>query len=484
MNAGGNGLKDGDGPAGPGSPAGPGGPSGAAEGARAAAPGGPEGGGPSSPTGATVWAGRFPDRAAEAIFERFNASLGRDLFLADAEIRASAAFAGGLESAGVLTGEEAASIRARLERVRARIEAGEESLDRFEDVHSAVELLLTEEIGPAGRKLHTGRSRNEQVATDERLWLKDMIPEAIAAAEAVEGALRRLAAAHPAALLPGYTHLQPAQVVTFKMWAESYVEPMARGRERLKEALDRADALPLGSGALAGTPVALDRERMRAELGFARLTANPMDAVADRTFILDVLYALAVLMLDAGRLASDLIVYASREFGLIEMDAAIATSSSLMPQKKNPDIFELVRAAAGASAGRLMEMFMVLKGLPSTYNKDLQADKRPLREGVEEPIEVLRVLAAALGHIRPRAVVPPALSDPGLYAADVADYLAKRGLPFREAHGLVGVAVAEAEKSGRPLDTWTLEDWRRFSPLFEDDVRSIFNPRRSVGVRS
>ncbi len=467
---------DGGGPlVGPGGPVGPGGAGGAGEATGDAEAGGAAG---------SVWGRRFPGRAGEAIFERYNSSLARDIFLAEAEARASAAFAGGLERAGVLTSPEADSLRAGLARVGARIAAGEGDLARFEDVHSAVEILLTEEIGDAGRKLHTGRSRNEQVATDERLWLKAKIPEAIAAADGVEAALRKLAEDHPRALLPGYTHLQPAQVVTWAMWAESHMAPIARGRQRLGEALSRADALPLGSGALAGTPVALDREAMRVELGFARLTENPMDAVADRTFILDALYAMAVLMLDAGRLAADLIIYASKEFGLVEMDAAIATSSSLMPQKKNPDIFELVRAESGAAVGRLMEMMMVLKGLPSAYNKDLQADKRPLREGMEEPIEALRVLAAALGRIRPGTEVPAALGDPGLYAADVVDYLVKRGAPFREAHGIVGAAVAEAEKTGRGLDALTAEEWRRFSPLVGEDIQSVFDPRRSVALRS
>ncbi|MDD8025628.1 MAG: argininosuccinate lyase [Acidobacteriota bacterium] len=431
----------------------------------------------------SVWARRFAGQAREALFDRFNASLEQDIFLADAEIRASAAYAAALGRAGVLTAAEVEAVRLGLDRVRARIMAGEEGLARYEDVHSAVELLLTEEIGETGRKLHTGRSRNEQVTTDERLWLKQKIPEAIEAASAVEAALARLADKHPDALFPGYTHLQPAQVVPFALWAKSYVEPMARGRERLREALGRVDVLPLGSGALAGTTVALDREKLCEDLGFGGLTENAMDAVADRTFILDVLYALAVLMLDAGRLASDLIIYASRDFGLINMDAAIATSSSLMPQKKNPDIFELVRAAAGAAAGRLMEMFMVLKGLPSTYNKDLQADKRPLREGVEEPIEALRVLAAALGHIRPRADVPAAVLDPGLYAADLVDYLVKRGVPFREAHGIVGSIVAWTEKTGTLMDHLPVEDWRRFSPLFDESVWEVFNPRRSIGIR-
>ncbi len=188
-------------------------------------------------------------------------------------------------------------------------------------------------------------------------------------------------------------------------------------------------------------------------------------------------------MLDAGRLAADLILYASRDFGLIAMDAAIATSSSLMPQKKNPDIFELVRAAAGAAVGRLMEMFMTLKGLPSAYNKDLQADKRPLREGMEEPIRVMRVLAAALGHVRPREELPASVFDAGLYATDLVAYLVGKGIPFREAHGIVGAAAAEAERAGRPLDAFTPEEWRRFSPLFGDDVREVFDPRRSVSLR-
>ena len=427
-----------------------------------------------------VWDRRFRDRARDPLIEAYNASIGEDRFLGAAEVRASAAYARALCGAGAIGEDERDKILAGLRAVGEKIDGGED-LSRFEDIHSAVEFLLTEAIGEAGRKLHTGRSRNEQVAVDERLYLMERLPAAIEIIGAIQAEVIKLAEAYPEVLMTGYTHLQPAQPVLFAHYIMSLFWPLARAKDRLREATRRAAVLPLGSGALAGSTTALDREAMREELGFESVSENSMDVVADRTFILDALFAFAVLLLDLGRFAADWIVYAAPEFSVLELDDAITTSSSLMPQKKNPDIFELIRAASGAAGGRLMELMMVVKGLPSTYNKDLQADKRPLREGVEEPIRVLKVFGASITRIRPRlpAEDGPAI-DPAILATDLVDYLVERKVSFREAHGIVGEAVAWAESKKRALDALTVEEWRKFSPAFDAAVAEVFNPRRSV----
>ncbi|MGD0781983.1 MAG: argininosuccinate lyase, partial [Candidatus Aminicenantales bacterium] len=387
-----------------------------------------------------VWDRRFREGARDPLIEAYNASIEEDRFLAAAEVRASAAYARALCAAGVIDEGERDGILAGLEAVGARI-AGGEDLSRFEDIHSAVELLLTESIGEAGRKLHTGRSRNEQVAVDERLYLRERLPAAVDAVRAIQAGVIRMAEAFPDVHMTGYTHMQPAQPVLFAHYIMSLFWPLERAKERLGNALCRAEAMPLGSGALAGSTTALDREAMRSELGFEALSENSMDAVADRTYILDALFAFAVLLLDLSRFAADWIIYAAPEFGVLELDDAITTSSSLMPQKKNPDVFELIRSASGAAAGRLMELMMVVKGLPSTYNKDLQADKRPLREGVEEPIRVLKVFAASIVRMRPRRSGEGGPSiDPAILATDLVDYLVDRKVPFREAHGIIGEA--------------------------------------------
>lgn len=425
-----------------------------------------------------VWSRRLAG-PRDPLFEAFNASINEDRFLAEAEAAASAAYARALARASVLTAAELDLILVGLERVRGRIAFGED-LGRYEDIHSAVELMLTAEIGDAGRKLHTGRSRNEQVSVDERLYLKAEIPKIIEAIGEVRAAAVSLAGAYPDAVIPGYTHLQPGQYVLFAHYILSLLGPLDRAAGRLNEALARLNACPLGSGALAGSTIPLDREALAADLGFSRPTENSMDAVADRTFICDVLYALAVLHLDLGRFAEDFIIYATREFGLIALDDRLATSSSLMPQKKNPDIFELVRASAGAAVGRLMGLMTTIKGLPSTYNKDLQTDKRPLREGIEDAGRILAIFGAALKLIRPRADGPAAKPDASLLATDLADYLTEKGLPFREAHGVAGEVVAFAESKGKKCDELNPVELRKIHPAFGEDVREVFSVRRSL----
>jgi argininosuccinate lyase len=426
-----------------------------------------------------VWDRRFAGRREDPRLEAFNASIGEDAFLAGAEIAASKAYAAALRRAGVLTAREAARIASGLSKVERKI-AGGEDLRAYEDIHSAVELLLIGEIGEAGKKLHTGRSRNEQVATDERLFLKGEVPKILDAIRACQRALIGLAETYPDVVLPGYTHLQQAQYVLFSHDIMSHVWPLERAKSRLKDALVRIDVLPLGSGALAGTTAPLDRAFLAGALGFAAVSDNSLDAVADRGFILETLSTLALILLDLGRAAEDFIIFASREFGYLVLDDAIATSSSLMPQKKNPDIFELVRAGAGRLFGHYSRLFVTAKGLPSTYNKDLQDDKAPLRLGVEDALRTLGVFEIALRNIRPDPEAIARKSEPLLFATDLADYLTARGVPFREAHGAVGALVRSAENEGRALTALTTRDFQAFHPLFGADVRRVFDPARSV----
>jgi len=426
-----------------------------------------------------VWERRFEGRRADPLLESFNASIREDRFLWRAEVTASGAYARALRRGGALTAGELKAIASGLAAVKKRIEAGED-LGAYEDIHSAVELMLIEEVGEPGKKLHTGRSRNEQVATDERLYLKEQIPRLTEALRKCQKAVVALARKYPGLVMPGYTHLQQAQLVLFSHYILSIFWPLERAKARLGDALRRVDVLPLGSGALAGTTAPVDRRQLARDLGFAAVSENSMDAVADRSFILETLSALAICLLDLSRFAEVFVIFSSREFGFLILDDSIATSSSLMPQKKNPDFFELVRAAAGRLFGHYGRLFVTAKGLPSTYDKDLQDDKVPLRHGIEDAARVLEVFRLALERVRPNPAEIERKSDPGLFATDLADYLTEKGVPFREAHGLVGEIVRWAEKRGKPLDRLTPEDLRSFHPGIGEDVRSVFDASRSV----
>lgn len=429
-----------------------------------------------------VWERRFKGRREDPRLEAFNASIREDAFLAGAEIASSKAYAKALQRAKVLTTAELEKITSGLAKVIKRIEAGA-NLGSFEDIHSAVELMLIEEIGETGKKLHTGRSRNEQVVTDERLFLKREIPRLLESLRACQRAVIRLAEEYPDIIMPGYTHLQQAQYVLFSHYIMSIFWPLERAKSRLRDAFQRIDVLPLGTGALAGTTAPLDRKFLAEILGFAAVSENSMDAVADRSFILETLSALSLLLLDLSRFAEDFVIFASREFGFLILDEAIATSSSLMPQKKNPDFFELIRAGAGHLFGHFSRLFITVKGLPSTYNKDLQEDKVPLREGLEDTARILEVFRITLNKIRPNRKEIERKAEPFLVATDLADYLAGKGVPFREAHGVVGEIVGYAEKKRKALNALTLREFRAFHPLIGDDVRAIFDPARSIRLK-
>lgn len=426
-----------------------------------------------------VWAGRLPGRRSIPEVEAFQASIGDDRALFREEIAASCAYARALARADVLTETELARILTGLDAVQAEIAAGLD-LSGFEDIHSAVEILFTRRIGAAGGKLHSGRSRNEQVVVIEKLYLKRRLPEVIALVRGVQRHIVALAAAHPRVVMPAYTHLQQAQPVLFSHYVLALFWALQRGAERLRQALDRLDESPLGVGALAGCFLPLDRRFLARELGFARVSANSIDTVSDRGYILDTLFALALILLDLSRYAEDFVVFSSREFGFLELDDATTTSSSLMPQKRNPDVFELVRAKAGSVYGALTALFVTLKGVPGGYSKDLQQDKRPLLQGVEEAAGVLRVFALALEGVRPCARRMAAAMDEGMCATELVEALMRRGMAFREAYTLVAAAVHAAGQRGKSLSTLSAAALRRLLPLSVAEVREALQPRRAL----
>jgi len=427
----------------------------------------------------TTWTKRFENRERVAMFEAFNASIEEDRFLAGAEIAASKAYARGLHRAQVLSDGELRDILDGLDGVESKVGRGED-LSRFEDIHSAIEILLIEEIGNSGKKIHTGRSRNEQVATDERIYLKAKLQDALDLIEGIQRVLLDAAETHLSVVMPGYTHLQRGQVILYSHYLMSFFWPLERGKTRVRESIRRVDVLPLGSGALAGTAVPLDREFLRELLQFSGVSENSMDAVSDRSHILDALFSLLLVLVDLGRLATDIVLFASSEFGFLRLDDSLATSSSLMPQKVNPDIFELIRAAPARLFGYLSQLLFLIKGLPSSYNKDLQEDKKALREGMEYSLDVLNVVRLALPRVRPLPQRMKEAIDASLYATDIADYLVAKGVPFREAHGVVGEIVRTAGAGRRSLEDMDPEEYQAFHPAFGPDIRLLFDPDRST----
>jgi argininosuccinate lyase len=397
-----------------------------------------------------LWGGRFEAEPSE-LLRRLNDSFAFDRELFAQDVEGSVAWARALGEAGVLTADESQTIVAGLNRVQPP-PGGRASAcpSPFEDIHSYVESKLYEEIGDLAGKLHTGRSRNDQVATDLKLWLKKATGEAIDLASALAKTLATRAEAEAATPMPGYTHLKQAEPVTFGHWCLAYAEMLLRDRDRFVSAMDRGDECPLGSGALAGTPLPIDRDKLAKSLGFARASANSLDAVSDRDFALDYLFAASAMFMHLSRLAEDLIFYTSDEVAFAELPDALATGSSRMPQKKNPDILELVRGHAGRAIGELVGLLATMKALPLAYDKDLQLDKEPLfrtRATLGAVLPALDALLAALKLDRER--MRAAAASPLLLATDAADELAAKGIPFREAHEIVS---RERQHSTRSVD--------------------------------
>jgi argininosuccinate lyase len=430
-----------------------------------------------------LWGGRFA-AGPSPLLEQVNRSIGVDFRLWPFDIRLSQAWAEALGAAGVIPEPESRILVQGLETVSRRLAAGVTPAASDEDVHTLIDRLLHEEVGDPASRLHTGRSRNDQVATATRLWTMD-------ACRTLDGAIRDLqqvmltqAGQLREAILPAYTHLQRAQPVYAAHWMLSHFWPLERDRVRLAAAAHGASSLPLGSGAVAGSAFPVSRELLRERLGFATVSANSVDAVADRDFVAETLFALTLLGTHLSRLAEDLILFGSGEFGFARFGDAFSTGSSMMPQKRNPDVFEIARGSAARMLGDLTTVLVTLKGLPSGYNKDLQDDKRPLFDAVDTMMLVLPAVAGALEEIRFDAVRMRAAVSASLMATDLADYLVDRGVSFREAHGAVGRLVREAEQAGLELDALPLQSFAAAHVTFGADVLDALKPERSLARRN
>ena len=429
------------------------------------------------------WSGRF-DKASESAMERFNASIGFDRRLYRADIAGSRAQAKALSKIGVLTAQQLDCILKGLDQVEAEIADGRLALHaRLEDIHMAVEARLTEIVGEVGGKLHTGRSRNDQVALDERLYLREATRITVADIDRLQTVLVDFADRHIDALMPGYTHLQQAQPVRLSHYTMALFWMLDRDRGRFAACADRADAMPLGSGAFAGSAFPIDREFLASELGFSRITRNSIDAVSDRDYLLEYMSAAAILIGHLSRFCEDLIVWSSSEFRFIELDDAYSTGSSMMPQKKNPDSLELVRGKTGRVYGNLMALLTVMKGLPLTYSKDLQEDKEAFFDTVDTVHQVLEVFTGAWRTMAVHTDRMREALDGTVVATDLADYLVRKGLPFRETHRIVGRLVRTALSRGRRLDELDLRTLRSECDLFEADVAESLHAEASANRR-
>jgi argininosuccinate lyase len=438
-----------------------------------------------------MWGGRFKG-GADPQFAEFNSSFGFDRRLFEVDVHASIAWCAALDRAGVLTATEASQIRHGLEQV---LVAGIPAESKAEDVHSFVESRGVELVGDVGRKLHTARSRNDQVATDFRIWIREALDQLhgsireaqSALVEFAEESLREGTSASQsrAVVLPGYTHLQRAQPVLLAHWCLAYFEMLKRDRERLADTRRRVNVLPLGSAAVAGTSFPIDRETLAAALGFDSVARNSLDAVSDRDFCVEFLGDCALLMAHLSRLAEDVILYATSEFGFVELSDAIATGSSLMPQKKNPDSMELVRGKAGRVFGDLLGVLTMLKGLPLAYNKDMQEDKEAVFDAFDTVSACLQVTSTVLRNItvnKERALAAAATGY--MNATELADYLVRKGMPFRDAHEMVGKVVMRAIQLGQELHELSISELREFSTLIAEDVHVALSLEQTLKSKS
>ena len=431
----------------------------------------------------SLWGGRFSGKLNQNAFD-LNTSLPFDQRMAIQDVKGSVAWAAGLVLAGVLTKDESSRIISGLEAVEAEFEGGSFAFaDSDEDIHTAVERRLGELIGPLAGKLHTGRSRNDQVATDFRLWMLDNFPALDTTITGLQSTLVTLAEKHLSTLMPGYTHLQRAQPITLAHWLLSHFWTLQRDRERLADLRDRVAILPLGCAALAGTSFPVDREALADALGFDAPAPNSLDAVSDRDFAAEYLFCTAMVGVHLSKLSENFILFSTAEFGFIELSDAFSTGSSLMPQKKNPDMFELTRGKAGMLIGLLTGLLSTLKGLPSTYDKDLQEDKVPVFQATDTLLAIMPVLAGALETMSVNEKRMLAAIDASMLATDLADYLVRKGVPFREAHGISGKAVKVAGEKNVSLNELSLNEWQAIGP-FDADVKDVLDPMKSVESRN
>lgn len=431
-----------------------------------------------------LWSGRF-SQETDTLVRQFSESISYDRRLYPYDIQGSIAHATMLARQGIIPQADADAIIAGLNAIRADIDAGNFPFaTELEDIHMNIEARLTERIGQPGARLHTGRSRNDQIATDERLFLRAEDDLTVALVRDLQRALVRLADQHGDAIMPGFTHLQHAQPVFFGHHLLAYVEMLARDAERLQDARKRINRLPLGAGAIAGSTLPLDREFVAEQLGFESVLRNSMDAVADRDTLVEFLSCLAIIAMHLSRLSEDIILWFSQEFAFIELGDAFTTGSSLMPQKKNPDVAELTRGKTGRVYGHLMALLTTLKGLPLTYNRDLQEDKEGLFDALDTVKLSLATLTAMLGTLRPRRDrMAAAAADPALEATDLAEWLVRQGVPFRDAHHQVGAFVGWCAAHGKELDQATLDEMRQSIPTATEECLGLFRPEASANAR-
>ncbi len=431
-----------------------------------------------------LWSGRFTENVSE-FTQRFGASLPVDKNLYQQDIAGSKAHAHMLGEQGVISKQDVAAITDGLERIQKRIEEGSFVFDiNDEDIHMSIEKALIEDIGEAGARLHTGRSRNDQVITDTRLYAKKRCGDLMRANIELRRALLEQADAHFDVILPGYTHMQHAQPVLFSHHMLAYVWMLSRDFARLRAAYEAADVNPLGSAALAGTTYPLDREMTARELGFSAITQNSLDAVSDRDFLLDLLYACTVSSVHLSRLAEEIVLWSTSEFAFITLSDSFSTGSSIMPQKKNPDFAELIRGKTGRVVGNLVSLLVTLKSLPLAYNKDLQEDKEGTIDACRTLEDCLTCMAGMISTMSVNADAMAAQARKGYLAAtDIADYLAKKGLPFRRAHEIVGHLVLLCDRRGCDLEDLTIDDFKAESDLFEDDIAACLNLRDIANAR-
>ena len=418
--------------------------------------------------------GRF-QKAADKRVAEYTSSIPFDWRLYKQDISGSIAHATMLAKQGIISGEEAATISQGLESIREEIAQGKfEFKSELEDIHMAIEARLMEKVGEVGGKLHTARSRNDQVALDLRLFAKEAISETLVRLRELQSALVSLAEANKSVVMPGYTHLQPAQPVLLAHHLLAYFEMLQRDIDRFNECLKHTDVMPLGSGALAGVAYDIDREFLARELGFSEISQNSIDAVSDRDFVVEYEAAASIGMMHLSRLAEEIILWSSAEFNFIELDEAYATGSSIMPQKKNPDVAELARGKTGRIYGRLMALLTTMKALPLAYNRDLQEDKEGFFDTVDTLLSTLEVFTGMVASLRVKAEnAEQAVKRGYLLATDLADYLVKKGEAFRTAHDAVARLVSYATKKGKLFGELSLAEYKDFSPLFDDDVYSI-----------
>ena len=430
------------------------------------------------------WAGRFKERT-DRLVEEFTASIGFDSRLYRYDIIGSIAHARMLAKVGIITDEEASKIIKGLEEIKGEIKKGEFELStELEDIHMNIEKRLIDKIGETGARLHTGRSRNDQIALDLRLYLRDEIGEIIASLKENIKTLLVLARENIDVIMPGYTHLQRAQPVLFSHHILAYATMLKRDMDRYRECLKRVNVMPLGSGALSGSTLPLDREYLAELLDFPEISSNSMDAVSDRDFCIEFISVSSILMMHLSRMAEEIILWSTEEFGFVELSDAFTTGSSMMPQKKNPDVAELIRGKTGRVYGSLLNLLTLMKGLPLTYNRDMQEDKPPLFDTVDTVKSCLSILKPLLSSMSlNRERLRDAVKGGFIEATDMAEYLVEKGVPFRMAHEIVGRAVAYAIEKGKGLRELTIEEWRQFSKDVGEEIASLLTPEKMVERR-